>query len=157
MGQMDMHTCCPWSPGVETSVCMDNHHWSLSGDPISIPALVPRCGDQCLHGSSSLVPPPPAPIPGLGCVVSGVAALLWCCGAVVLLSPATAPRQSGDVFSDIHCSTRPLHSSSGQTTAATPRYWVSINYPGLARAAAGWGRSCPVQPTTIPPSLYYIC
>ena len=86
-----------------TTVCMEHHHWSLSGDPISIPALVARCGDQCLHGTSL--------VPGLGWVVSGVAALLWCCGAVVvlLLSPATAPRQSGDVFSDIHCtgSSRP--------------------------------------------------
>ena len=112
------------------AICLHLHHDILSlllpGDPISIPALVARCGDQCLHGSSSLVP-------GLGWVVSGVAALLWCCGGavVLLLSPATAPRQSGDVFSDIHCtgSSRP-QPRLGAGSLSTSQGWTVLQLGG---------------------------
>ena len=88
--------------------------------------LVARCGDQCLHGTSPLVP-------GLGWVVSGVAALLWCCGGavVLLLSPATAPRQSGDVFSDIHCtgSSRP-QPRLGTGSLSTIQGWPVLQLGG---------------------------
>ena len=69
------------------------------------------------------------PWPWLGGEWSGsTAVVLW-----LLLSPATAPRQSGDVFSDIHCT----GSSRPQPRLGTGSLSTSQGWPVLLLGGGG--------------------